>query len=768
MKKSLFISLLLMVSVSCFCQTGNLWKGYFSYNEVVDLAQSTTKCISASENALFSKDIQSGEIKTTNTVDGLPSEKISAVYHSNAFNKTLVGYETGLMVVINDADGSILKVVDILNKQIAPNIKKVNHFMEHEGTLYIACDFGIVQYNLTTLEFGDTYFIGTGVAEIIVNQTAILNGYMYAATTTEGLKRAALSNPNLIDATQWEQTATGNFLAAETFGTSLVVGLSTGELRRSTNGNSFTPVGSSLSPAMTDVRATTDYLVVTTPTRVFLYNENFGVDQQIIAAQLSGISPVFTCATVVGNNVFVGTKEQGLLSFALNNTTTFEQISPDGPQRNNAFSVTLTPSGKIWTVFGEYNQYYSPKLREYGVSKYNGESGWLNIPYSEVDGAHDLVRVTVNPNNEDEVYISSHHDGLLKFENDVLTQHYTYTNSGLESLVLSGNPSYKSVRIEQSAFDKQGNLWMSNGLIKNAIKELKANGEWASVSVEGIVDDLGTTRLGRMVIDKNDTKWYCSLEDGLMGYNQNRATPFRQIDEGADGGNLPATSVQAIAIDNRNQLWIGTRKGLRILSSVDRFMEPEDTQLNTYAIIIDENGLAQELMYEQFITDIVVDGANNKWISTATAGVFLVSSDGQQTLHHFTSSNSPLPNNNVNDMAINSATGEVFFATVSGLVSYKGTAIEASGDLTQVKVFPNPVRPGYAGTVKIAGLTDKADVKITDIEGNLVYEIVSDGGTIEWDTTAFGKYRVASGVYMVFIATAEGTETKVKKLMIVR
>jgi hypothetical protein len=39
-------------------------------------------------------------------------------------------------------------------------------------------------------------------------------------------------------------------------------------------------------------------------------------------------------------------------------------------------------------------------------------------------------------------------------------------------------------------------------------------------------------------------------------------------------------------------------------------------------IIILEDNLAQELLFEQFITDIAVDGANNKWIGTADSGLF--------------------------------------------------------------------------------------------------------------------------------------------------
>jgi hypothetical protein len=145
-----------------------------------------------------------------------------------------------------------------------------------------------------------------------------------------------------------------------------------------------------------------------------------------------------------------------------------------------------------------------------------------------------------------------------------------------------------------------------------------------------------------------------------------------------------------------------------------------------------------------------------------------VSSDGQKTIYQFNTNNSPLPSNTINDIDVNGATGEVFFATSKGLVSFKGTSTAANANLNNVFVYPNPVRPEFTGTVKISGLLDKANVKISDIEGNLVFEAISEGGTIEWDTTAFGKYKVASGVYMIFISSDDGTQTKVKKVMIIR
>ncbi|HEX8576032.1 MAG TPA: two-component regulator propeller domain-containing protein [Flavobacterium sp.] len=765
MKYLFTVIVFLVLCAVGFSQGNPLWKGYFSYNAIKDISQSQIKLFAASENAIFSKSNSTNDIKTLNTIDGLSSEIISSVYHSESANKTLIGYENGLLIVINEANGKINTVVDIIKKNIAPNIKKVNHFTEYQGNVYISCDFGIVQYNLNNLQFGDTYFIGTTVAEIKVNQTAILNGFIYAATASEGIKRAQLTNPNLIDATQWQQIVPGNFSGVAAFQNNLFTTAVSGQVSRSNNGTSFAPFGSNLTPTAVDIRASGNYLLITTSNSVFIYNQGFVLANQINNTQVTDINPTFTCATIIDNSIYLGTTESGVISALLSNPVAFEFLSPGGPTRNNIFSINAI-TNNLWAVYGTYNTFYTPQTRAYGFSKYNKEDGWKNFPYANVANARDLVRVTVNPNLENQIFISSYFNGLLKYENDVLVTKYDETNSGLESLVLAGAPNYKSVRIEQSAFDKQGNLWLTNGLIKNGLKVLKTNGEWQSYNMENILDDFFGTRLGKLVIDKNSTKWIGTLADGVVGFNEKDGPVFKKITEGPENGNLPSTSVQAIAIDKRNQLWIGTRAGLRILTGVDRFLG--DDELKANPIIILEDGTPQELLFGQFITDIVVDGSNNKWIGTLEAGVFLVSPNGQETIHHFTSSNSPLPSNNVNDIDINPVTGEVFFATVNGMVSFKGNAIQASDNLNNVIVFPNPVRPEYTGTVKINGLLDKANVKITDIEGNLVFETISSGGSIEWDTTAFGKYRVASGVYMIFIAAQDGVETKVKKVMIIR
>ncbi|SHF79816.1 hypothetical protein SAMN05443549_101381 [Flavobacterium fluvii] len=762
MKKRLFCFVFLITMQMGFAQNNLLWQGYFSYNDIKDISESSTTIFAASENALFSKSTTTNQLKTTNTVDGLSGETITSLYYSPTSNKTLVGYKNGLMIVINEADGSMLNIVDIINKQLPSNIKKINHFMEYGGIVYVSCDFGIVQFNLATMLFGDTYFIGNNGAEISVTQTAVFNGYIYASTI-DGVRKADIANKNLIDFNQWTQIASGSWSSIEAFGTELIAINTTGYIHKYNQvTNSFTGY-LSLPQASSDMRATGDYLVITTASSAYVYNKQLVLVRQINSNQIPQSNVVFVCATSIGDTIYIGTTGNGIYSTTIATASAFENTMPSGPSRNNVFALQVGANA-LWAVYGDYAGDYNPyPLDSYGISKFSS-AGWLNIPYEKVLGAKSIVRVIMNPNNENEVYMGCSYSGLLKIENDIPSVLYNQTNSGLEEIsFISGY--HDDVRINGGAFDKSGNLWVNNSLVLNGLKVLKANGQWQSFSMEGILDKYTNASMGRLIIDKNGTKWWGTNYEGLIGYNES-INKFKKITLGPDKGNLPIFDVRSIAVDNRNQLWIGTSKGLRVLPNVNSFLT--DDQMTTNPIIILDDNLAQELMYEQFISDIVVDGANNKWIGTADSGVFLVSPNGQETKYHFTTNNSPLPSNVVNDIDINSATGEVFIATTKGMVSFKGTATAANEDLNNVYVYPNPVRPEYEGTVKITGLLNKAIVKITDIEGNLVYETTSEGGTIEWDTTAFGKHKVASGVYMIFVSAQDGMETKVKKVMIIR
>lgn len=763
--KKCFLWLVVFLFQMGFSQQNLNWKGYFSYNVIKDISESSTKIYAAAENALFTQNLTSHELKTINSVDGLSGQTISAIYHSDAFNKTVVGYQDGLLIVINDADGTVLNVVDIINKNIPANIKKVNHFMEHNGILYISCDFGIVQYKLATLEFGDTYFIGPSGQEIRVMETTLFNNEIYAVTQLYGIRKASITNPNLIDFAQWQSFDAGFWSGLVTFNNQLI-GLNVNNTIYKHNGTFFESLAN-LGQTGIDIRATPNYLIVTGTSRVMIFSTALNQVVNIQASQVTALPVTFTCATVIGQNIFIGTNENGLLSSTIANPTAFEFIMPDGPLMNNMFSITSSATS-LWAVYGGYDVSYNPStyigfsLSEFGVSKYTEQNGWLNIPYNAVLGTKAIVRIGVNPNNESEVYMASYHSGLLKILNDIPTTLLDQNNTGSTGLEsLAGGTS---VRINAPTYDRSGNLWLTNSRVKNSLKVLRSGGQWQSYNMETILEAYSNNDFSRMAIDRSGTKWMGTSKNGLIAFNES-ANQFKKATMGSDLGDLPSADVRAVAVDNRNQVWIGTTKGLRVLSAGSYNSE---NQMKANAIIISENDQGAQLMGEFFITDIAVNGSNQKWISTSDSGVFLVSPNGQDEIYHFTKDNSPLPSNTINDIEINSVSGEVFFATDKGLVSFKGTSTKPAENLDAVYVYPNPVRPNFDGTVKVAGLISKANVKITDIEGNLVYETTSEGGTIEWDTTAFGKYKVASGVYMIFIAAEDASETAVKKVMIIR
>lgn len=756
--KKVFAVVLLFLSLCFYGQGNQSWGSYFSYNNVVGMSQSPSRVYAAAESALFYQNVLTGELKTITSVDGLKAEVITAIYHSSEYGKTLVGNSNGLLLVVN-SDNTVLPKIDIVQETtIPPNIKNINSISEHEGVAYISCDFGIATFNLATLQFGDTYFIGPGGDKIKVFQTTVLNGIIYAATENNGLRTAQLTNPNLVDFSQWSETQPGNFLSAVTHSNRVVTSYINNTLLIYYEELGFPGVLATASSSITDVNSFGGYLTATSATDVFVFNGAFEMVGHV--TQIPEVSSAFNSATVVNEKLYIGTAGEGVYSAFLSNLNAFQRTTPDGPQRSNIFKLHKN-NNFLWAVYGDYTAAHNPfPLEFFGVSRLT-PTGWATISNEEVFNAASISDITSNPINQSEVYASSYHSGLIKIEGVEAAAFYNNTNTGSNGLE-SVPGGETSIRVNSLAFDSDGNLWMTNSRVDRPLKVLRSNNQWVSYDFTEIISDPNGNDYEQIVIDNNGTKWIASRINGVIAFNENlnKAIVIDDVN-----GNLPVNYVKSLAIDNNNRLWIGTTSGMRVLQSTERFTT--DNELVANPIIIEEDGLAQELMYEQTVTDIEVDGSNNKWLGT-TAGAFLVSPDGQTTLFNFNTVNSPLPSNIINDIEIDPVTGEVFFATDKGMVSYKGTATGAEDNLENVYVYPNPVRPEFQGDVKISGLMDNVNLKITDIEGNLVFEATSEGGTVVWDTTAFGQYRVRSGVYMIFIASDDGTETKVKKVMIVR
>ena len=221
-----------------------------------------------------------------------------------------------------------------------------------------------------------------------------------------------------------------------------------------------------------------------------------------------------------------------------------------------------------------------------------------------------------------------------------------------------------------------------------------------------------------------------------------------------------------VANDRSNNLWIGTEQGLVVLYGADNAVKSNNVKVEP--IVIMQDGIPEALLTDVGIYSIKVDNANRKWIATNGAGVYYISDNGEETKLHFTSKNSPLPSDVVYDVSVDEATGTVYFATEKGVVAYNGDVSSEASDFSQALAYPNPYRPTYKGNVTIKNLPNRAIVKITDVVGNLVFESKADGGIVEWNTNNAKGKPVASGIYLVLMTNADGTETKTLKIAVVR
>ena len=586
--------LLLLFSIVSFSQTNQLWKGYYSYNEIIDISYGNTKVVAATENALFSKDIVSSELNIKNSIDGFKPETVTSVYYSQNYKLTLTGNDNGLIIITKD-DGTIINKVDIINEvPVPPNMKTINHFFEFDDKVYISTNYGITVLKLNNLEFEDTYYIGSSGEDLPILQTTVYNGEIYAATTSQGIKKALVSNPNLIDFNQWQIFDNGIWKGITNFNNQLVA-LNSNQLVYKHNGTNFQQVFS-LPQQGVKFTSTDENLIITCNNHVYVLDILFSTIAHV--TQIPDNINLFTCAITIDDNLFIGTENNGLFQTQLSNPVLFDLLSPDGPEQNYIFRVKKT-SKYLWAVYGGYDRLFVPNFSQKPISKFSNNQGWEIIPYNDLLGAVSLSSIVVNPTNEDELYFGSYHSGLLKI-NGNSNSLFNETNTGANGLEIQQTPEfpgYISVRVNGPAFDKSGNIWMTNSLVNNPLKVLKTNGQWQTYSIENQLIEPFYENYSPLVVDKNGTKWMPSFRSNvLVAFNENFNNKIIRIN--VEDGNIPSIDVRCLAIDNRNLLWIGTFRGIRTLS-VDKFIN--ETELVANSIIIEEDGLAQELFYQQSV-----------------------------------------------------------------------------------------------------------------------------------------------------------------------
>ena len=756
------------------------WNTYFSYNLISAIDNGESVIYFASYNSIFSYDISSNQIEKFDTLNELSGDEISAFYFSEINNNIVIGYSSGFLQIIDLNSNSIINIYDILNKPTIPSNKKtINDFFQSGDQLLISTGYGVSIYNLNGYEFGDTYYIGDFATQINVTSTIIHENFIYASSPDLGILRANI-NSNLIDFNNWQTIYFGDIQELFYDGENIFFYTNYSIMR--INDDEITSI-LTFENQIININSSDSKFIIITDEKCLIYNDQ--LTQLVYEIDSEMYSSGFNQGIIKDNYIYIATNEIGVLIIN-NNSGDYSYLKPDGPLENDIFSVE-TLNNKTWVSYGNYTEYFNPyPLKFSGLSNYDENlNSWFNIGKDSIpELAVNLNNISINPFNNDNVFISSFEGGLLEIENLNIIDFYDNNNSGLESLSID-DPLYESVRISDIEFDQNGVLWILNSRIDSPLKSYNLeNNSWNSYDFTEIINDGFQDELGFNDIEVDDygNKWIAGLRSGLIGFNNESGTIQLRKVFSQDQSNMPSSYVKSIAVDNNNHLWIGTIQGLRVLYNTSNFFDT--SVVTTQQIVILEDGIPRELLEQQYISDIEVDGANNKWVATIGSGVFYFSPNGQQTIHHFTKENSPLPSNNINDISINYSNGKVYFATDQGLVSYNTGSISSSENFSNTYVYPNPVRPEFnteSERVKITGLTQNVNIKITDIEGNLVAEAQSninsryrnfnleiDGGTAFWNGKNLRNRLVASGVYIIMLSDLDSYETKVLKLMIVR
>lgn len=467
--------------------------------------------------------------------------------------------------------------------------------------------------------------------------------------------------------------------------------------------------------------------------------------------------------------------DAGLLAcyiLAADGTRTYktEGVLPEGPASNHFYRLYMH-GGKLYSVAGfwaqENNAGYPGE-----VHVWNGQN-WSEFeqPTSQMIGHDyiDLLCMDFDPKKEGHVMVGAK-GGVYEFQDGKFIKHYGRQNSVLESGVNSDNYTIVSTL----KYTDNGDLWVLNSMVDNPIWKIEhGSGNWVnyphpemSTPAKYNLVSLLQSRYNKNIMwfannyyTENRLYAYDFVNDKLVGHGPNFTNE--------DGTVITPVMVYALAEDLDGNVWIASSNGPFYISSADA-IAGNDAFIQHKVPRNDGTNLADYLLSDVKTRCIAVDGANRKWMGTEN-GVFLISSDCNTLLQHFTTENSPLPSNTVYDICIDNNSNIVYFATERGLCSYASDATQPSEEMTKdnVYAYPNPVTPEYTGKITIVGLSFNADVKIVTSNGALVNQGRSTGGSYQWDVRDLKGKRVASGVYMVQAATETGDKGVVCRIAVV-
>ncbi|MDB5236458.1 MAG: hypothetical protein JWR44_3451 [Hymenobacter sp.] len=761
------------------------WQLHLPTNHPLRIADAGDRVYVVTENSFYFLDKKQNTTQVLSRRDGLNDVGVTAVAYDSVTKQTVVVYKNTNIDILQP-NGRVRNLNDVLRKSIQGR-KDVNQVSIGSSKAYMSTSFGLVVIDLVKFEISATYSnIGPGGSLVAVYDAAEADGTLYVATSV-GLLRGSLTK-NLLDYRNWIQylpvpatTLPGQrpvyrYVAAYAGQVYAAVEGTGASVFKFVPGTTAAAPGSWVGVAGTytgQFRA-----LRASSIGVFIVDDDSGVRRiasngtvSVVVPRSAGSSTLDAARSRDGS-YYIANYQVGFQRVLPNSGQAPELFVANGPESSFAYSILADARTNTVDIFtGGYEERYNRFGRRAGFYEY-ASGQWSNFTPTALPGAGgfpDLANPSRGARTPDgTLYVAAFGGGLLEWKSP---SQFRQFGEGIPngSPLLGTFGDRNRIEITDVASDAAGSVWVVN-------RHLRAN-----TSGLFILDPAATTwrtipwvsgfeALERIALDDNGYAWVSVSRKtdptgaalGIFAVDPDAANPKApQFFTTASG--LPDNQIYELAKDRRGYIWAATIKGVAV------FNDPSgpfnvDAKF-TLPYVTRGEGKGFPVLFTEAVRAMAVDGGDRKWFGT-DHGLWLFSPDADEALLHFTTANSPLPSDRIVDVKVNDKTGEVWVATDAGVVAYRGSATVTEGEPHCTAVFPNPVRPDFAGTVGITGLANNGLVKITDVAGHLVYATKANGGTVTWDLNNPNGQRVRSGIYLVLSSDADGKNGCVSKVAV--
>jgi len=703
------------------------WRTHNSYTSIYSITFGPSKVYAASDNGIVVVDPSANELKTLTKLDGLSEVDITDVAFDQPRNQLLVSYADGTLDIVREKE--IIQFTSLKNSPTIPGSKRINHITIRQNLAYLSADYGVVVFDLALLEVKETWRdLGPQGQTLRIVESTFLEDSVFLATAN-GVIAGNISS-NLLDFANWKRFSTGAFTAPVNS-----INVFNATIYAVINGAGLYSYAAGLwslvnFPGSEFNRLGTGSNLYVTENATLWQLNTMGVFSKVESEK---ITQPFYAAEDGSGKLWIGDLHNGLVS---DRSGTFEKYVPNGPTFYGSFRFVYNDK-KIYSVSGGYTPAYTP-AGESALVNYFSSGLWQTETGLLQQDVTDLVFTGTKK------FVATFGNGL-----QVVT-------AGTPILYTNANSPLSTNRITALASSAEG-VWVTNYGSPQSLHLLKNDNTWQSFSFSGSVTQFPT----QMVVDLLGQVWMAlnpSLGGGLLVFNREKNQSV-YLNEATGTGSLPSRSVYALAVDRGGQVWVGTAAGVAYFPNPSQVFS---SGINAVKPIF--NG--RFLLRDETVTTIAVDGGNRKWMGTQR-GVWLFDPFGEKQEYNFNKTNSPVLSDIFIDIEIEPTSGEVFFGTDKGIISYRGDATEGQPGFGDVKIFPNPVTSAFTGEVSISGLATDVNVKVTDIAGRLIWQTQANGGTATWNVRDYNGRRAATGMYLVIAVSQDASESIVGKIAVI-